>query len=150
MIADNIRNAALYFGANKAFEKSFAKIKELLKGDLVDGKYEIDGDKLFYLVQSYNTIPESELKPEAHRKYIDIQFIVKGNETIGWFNIEGRKATTQYIEERDIIFFENTGNNWINMKDGDFAIFYPEDVHSPKCVWGEVQPIKKIIVKIAV
>ena len=78
--------------------------------NLENGKYEIDGEDIFVSVQDYNTKPESEGKFEAHKQYADIQFIIKGEEKLGYTNIKNCKPTTFYDDKNDIVFLDGKGD----------------------------------------
>ena len=82
MIKDNLQNCAIYYGAHKNFEKAFDFIKKVELENLPVGKYEIDGKDLYASVQEYNSKLETEAKNEGHRNYIDIQYVVCGEEVI--------------------------------------------------------------------
>jgi len=150
MIFDTIGNYKLYSklspqiaGALKiAAQTDFEKIS--------DGKYEVDSDKLFYIVQRYITKPPVG-KIEAHRKYIDIQLLVKGAEQIGYGPTNQLKIHTPYSEEKDVEFFFADGDvTFLNMTKGSFAIFWPSDAHMPGCQTNKPQDVIKVVFKIRV
>lgn len=146
MIKDSIKNYLTY----NLDEKLNAGLKYLAQTDfssMENGKDEILKDKVFAIVQDYNTKPENIAKFEAHRKYIDIQYIIKGHEKIGVAQIEGYTAIDDYDEEKDIIFFDGKANDFITMKEGDFAIFFPQDLHMPSVAINESSYVKKVVVK---
>src|SRR5919108_761867 len=113
------------------------------------GRHEIDGDRLFALVQEYTTRPASECVWEAHRKYIDVQFVVRGVERIGHAPLAKMVERTPYDPERDVAFFER-GESFVTLNAGTFAIFGPDDVHSPCGSAGEPTKVRKIVVKASV
>ncbi|MFI4911336.1 MAG: YhcH/YjgK/YiaL family protein [Sedimentisphaeraceae bacterium JB056] len=126
-----------------AFNQDFSQLE--------DGEYQVDGDDLFYIVQRYKTKPQSEGKLETHRKYIDLQFMVSGSETIGYAPLNQMVADMDYDEQRDVIFFkESPTMTNIVMTPGMYAIFYPEDGHAPGMVAGESQDVCKVVFKIKV
>jgi beta-galactosidase beta subunit len=84
MILDRIENAYLYAGLNAGFAKAFEVLTDPKLSQKKDGKYAIDGENIYYIIQRYTTKPFSESKLEAHRKYIDIQFLLAGTELIGY------------------------------------------------------------------
>lgn len=83
------------------------------------GRYEIDADNLFALVQKYDSIPKEQGKWECHRKYIDIQFIAEGTEQIGFRNIDKMKIITEYNPEKDVSFLSGEGD-YVTVIVGDF------------------------------
>jgi len=147
MIIDKLENASLYYGIS---QKIAAALKYLKNADLTEfqnGKYEIEGDNIFVIVQEYNTKPLSEGKFEAHRKYIDIQYMIKGKEKMGYVSVDKLKPITQYDEEKDIIFFEGDGD-FIAVDEGFFVIFHPQDAHMPGIEIEASQYVKKAVIKI--
>jgi len=130
---------------NKKIEKAIEWLKENKESE--DGVYEIEGKIVYAIVQSYNTRNKDNVKWEAHRKYIDIQFILKGTEKIGISNIEKMKANEQYQEEKDIQFFDGEGE-YYDIKKGEYMIIYPDDIHMPSI--GNGNFVKKIVVKVSV
>lgn len=150
MIVDKMENCSLYYDVNSGLKKGFEFIKNYLKNELPVGRYDIDSDLVFAFVQSYDTLPEQEVKWETHKKYIDLQFVVKGKEIIGWTHLGELIPTMEYNEESDCTLYENQEGTLVKLKDGWFAIFFPEDAHKPKCIWDHAHKIKKIVVKIKV
>ena len=150
MIKDNLKNAQFYYGLGEKFKKAFEYLKsnDLLKLD--NGKYEIDGENIFVSVQDYNTKPESEGKFETHKKYADIQFIIKGEEKIGYTDVTNCTNLTNYDEEKDIEFLKNNEpeNHFAFAKEGDFLIFLPQDAHMPCISICDSSYVKKAVVKI--
>ena len=150
MIIDNLKNCELYFGVNKNFEKAFEFIKKACNENLPVGKYEIDGKDVYAMVQEYDTKPEENGKFEGHRKYIDIQFIVSGEEKMELMDISKAVAKTEYNEERDFLFFENTDKaNKTVFTGGEYGIFFPWDIHKPGLsAKAESNAVRKIVVKV--
>lgn len=119
---------------------------------LADGKYEIDGDRVFAMVQRYETAASAEPKFEAHRKYIDLQFIAAGAEVIGWAPL-GRVAVTEnYAADKDVCFGAVAAEGWaaVRLDKGQLAVLYPEDAHAPRLAAGAPRPVTKIVVKVSV
>ncbi len=148
MIVDVLENKELYYGVHKNMKPAFEFIEKAVKENLEVGRYELDGKNLFALVQEYDS--KTEAKWEYHRKYIDIQFIVSGKEIITWDNIRNVPDGVEYNEEKDIAKFDMDGGTDVIMEAGYYNILYPQDLHQPGRVFDKVEPIKKIVVKIAV
>lgn len=113
------------------------------------GQYTL-ADKFIVQVLDLTTQPASTIKPEVHRNKIDIQFLYSGQEQIGISSDTGHnRPASDYIESRDIQFYEQAENeSFLMMTPGNFAIFYPEDVHRPACIDQQVSQIRKIVIKI--
>lgn len=150
MICENINSTKDYSSVNKNFIKAFEFLKnnDLKKLDV--GKYEIQGEEIFALVQEYITQNEEDKDWESHEKYIDIQLIVEGQEIMGYVPIEALEVKEDLRLENDLIFYNETlkGSN-IKCTNGDYAIFFPEDAHKPGCALGECSKVKKVLIKLA-
>jgi len=119
---------------------------------LPDGRVEIDGDRVFALVQRYETMMTAAPKFECHRKYIDVQFIVSGEEVIGWAPLDGMTITEAYDTDKDICFGTVAKGRWTRayLRAGQLAVLWPEDGHAPKLAGSASMPVMKIVVKVAV
>ena len=119
---------------------------------LPDGRVEIDGDRVFALVQRYETMITDAPKFECHRKYIDVQFIVTGEEVIGWAPLALMTITEAYDADKDICFGTVAKGKWTpaHLHAGQLAVLWPEDGHAPKLASGASSPVMKIVVKVAV
>ncbi len=146
MITDKLKSAEKYYKLNKHFAKAFDFIK---KAEQLDkGSYKIRGRKVFANVIYADKKPKSKLKLEAHKKYADIHFTISGKDLIGWKDIKNcRNKATEYNTKDDYVLFSDKPDLWVNVPKGNFAIFFPEDAHSPMRGKGK---IKKIVVKAAV
>ncbi|MBR1617770.1 YhcH/YjgK/YiaL family protein [bacterium] len=151
MIYNRIDNANQYYSLGENIKKGFEFLLNSNLSDLKDGKYEIEGDKIYANVQTLTTKPLEMAKSEAHRKYIDIQYLIKGEEKIGYGLLDDfNEILEEYDPQKDVIFFKDFCSNFINLSMGDFVLFYPEDVHAPMLSVKENKEIKKVIVKIAI
>ena len=147
MIIDKIENSHLYKNISERISKSFEYIRMTDLKNLPTGKYPIDDENIFALVSEYQTKPESEGKLEAHRKYIDVQYVISGEELMGYVPLKNQQILESYKEENDIIFF--TGDkSFTTVSEGMFAIFFPEDVHMPGIMIKESSPVKKLVIKV--
>jgi len=149
MITDHIKNSQQYKTISEKMDKAFQYLQETdLKG-LEPGRYELDGDNLFVLIQAYEAKAIEDGKCEAHKKYIDIQYIIDGSELMGYAPVEGMEIVDPYSEAKDRYFVKWEGD-LINYSEGMFAIFFPQDAHMPGISNGECPSIKKAVVKIRV
>lgn len=114
------------------------------------GVYSIMGDDIYAQVVDRITKEKSEAKAEVHRKYVEIQFSVGGNEIIGYARDTGNNIVTEeLLKEKDVMFYENVEDETdLIMKPGSFAVFFPEDVHRPWCAHNKPCKVRKINVKI--
>ena len=147
MILDNIKNCKKYEGLNKNFEKAFQFLKREDLETLALGKYEIDGEDVFAMVQEYETKDLENAKYEAHKKYIDIQYMLQGTENMGYSSIDKLEITSPYSEEKDIMFLEGDVK-LIVLNTKDFFVLFPEDAHMPGMTIKEKAKVKKVLVKV--
>ena len=149
MIIDNLDNVSKYFSIHPLFEKAFEYISQTDFEDISDGKSDISEGLIGILSNGPGKTKETSLsKFECHDKNIDIQFCIKGLENIGW---KPRSTCTlangAYNDEKDVRFFSDSPDMFFQLKDGQFAIFFPEDVHAPMIGDGE---IKKLVIKVKI
>ena len=116
------------------------------------GKYPLDGDKLFLLVQEGTTEPFDLRKPESHERYIDIQYLLAGQERFGVAFRTGAEAMTENsLAERDIAFYATVyDENQVVLQPGMYAVFFPTDIHRPLCMADKPEAIRKVVVKMDV
>lgn len=151
MIVDNLKNSALYESLHPCFPAAFEFMRKALTEDVPVGKTIIDGDRLFVNVQEYDTKTEGG-RPEAHRNYIDIQFVLRGIERMPITRQDTTTTTVEYNPEKDVEFFAPGQNDHtLILRDCDFAILYPDDLHTPGMAVDNVPvPVKKFVVKVRI
>jgi YhcH/YjgK/YiaL family protein len=147
VIFDKIENAKFYYGLDEKIKISLNYLQQNDLEKAENGKYEIDGENIFVIVHDYDTKSPGLGRWEAHRDYIDIQFIIKGMEKIGFANIADFSPITNYDREKDIVFLEGEGN-FMTLNQGYFAVFTPEDAHMPGIFVKKPEYVKKAVMKI--
>ena len=152
MIIDSMKNCELYYAVNPGFEKAFNFIRKAVAENLDVGRYEIDGDKVFAMVQTYDTKPSEAGSYEAHERYIDVQYVVSGVETVEFLDIAKAVVKTPYDPAKDAAFFENSPLAGVTVLEaGDYGIFFPQDIHKPGRIFGQCPTaVKKIVVKVKI
>jgi len=150
MILDKITNNKQYFPLGKGIEQAFRFLLETDFTSLTAGKYPIDGENLFFLVNEYITKDVADCTMESHRKYIDLQFMYKGKEKIGYSLLMNQEFTKEYDATNDYALYKPEEYSIFNLNENEFAIFYPDDLHMPSIKFNEPEPIKKIVVKILI
>ena len=149
MIFDVIKQLEWYAGLPiPQFQNilQFLKTTDLQK--LKAGRIELDAENLIVLVQEYETKPFAQGKWEAHRVYIDLQYMLEGAENMGFANIDTLK-TGVYHSEKDFQALEGDGN-LITVNAGEFVIFFPQDAHKPGLCIEKPGPVKKVVFKIKI
>lgn len=123
----------------------------LAKNDLkslVPGRMDLNED-VYVAVSEYTTKNIEDADYESHKKYIDLQYIVSGEEVIGLTrNKEVLEVKSPYVEEKDIEFYEYSGGDLLAATPDRYFIFFPEDVHKPCIKMNENSEVKKVVVKI--
>jgi biofilm protein TabA len=116
------------------------------------GKYAIDGDQVFAIVNEYTTKPLSECDPESHRAYADIQLMISGAEKFGYSPLTDQIASTPYDPEKDVAFYTLAEEDlsFITLQPGQFIIFFPTDIHQPEVFTRQPELVKKVVIKVAV
>ena len=148
MIFDTLQNVDNYKGLGRVYTAlRFLAETDFSAIDL--GRYELDGDNIFYMVQSYDTDPDKTIS-EAHRKYIDIQYMVEGEEIIGVADISCNKELTEAKEENDVWFY-NCKTEPLVLSAGKYMVLYPNDLHCPGVATnGTALNCRKVVVKVKV
>ncbi len=148
MIIDTLYNADKYTSLHPRFAKALEFIKSQNLETIEPGKFEIDGKDIHASVSLKDGVTREAAKAEAHNNYIDIQVCPAGKEELGW---KPRSKTVSpkedYNAEKDVTFFNDQMDTYFELTAGQFAIFYPEDVHAPMIGEG---PVKKFVVKVKI
>jgi YhcH/YjgK/YiaL family protein len=149
MIIDSIENADFYAGLHPRLAQAFDVLKNKALARKKDGKYIVDGEKVYYTIARYRTKPLNQGKLEAHKKYIDIQVVLKGEELLGNVLINGLTTTEPYDKARDIEFFDQPEKiTTAVLKRGLFCILFPSDAHMPCCHTTEPSDVTKLVIKV--
>ncbi|NVK72549.1 MAG: YhcH/YjgK/YiaL family protein [Oceanospirillaceae bacterium] len=146
MIFDSLDNIRTYF----SFKEFSPIIDRILSLDISSPNGSIDiGEGNYIKVMTDKTRINSEII-ESHQKEVDIQILLKGSELIKIYNINEVEVKTLYNPEIDCQFYSNPGNahNQLILKEGYFAVFYPQDIHNPLNAVDNVEALKKIVVKL--
>jgi biofilm protein TabA len=148
IIINKLQHAERYFNMHPAFEKAFEFLRQKGLAELPAGRHEIDGDRLYCIISKGPGRSRSEAKLEAHRKYIDIQYVIAGTDEMGWKPTADCKVIdTEYDTDKDIMFFKDQPDSWTPVPAGSFVIFFPQDAHAPLVSRGEIH---KVVLKVAV
>lgn len=148
MILATIEQAYRYAKGHVGLSRGFEFLQSMKLEELPDGKLEIEGTKLFAIVAHDQGRGRDGAILESHRKYIDIQYVISGNELIGWQPLADCRSVKQaYNAETDLAFYLDRPTSWFELAPRSFAVFYPEDAHAPLAAEG---PVHKVVVKVAV
>jgi biofilm protein TabA len=146
MILDTLGRSGRYIALYPAFTRAFELLTTRDLSTLEPGRYEIDGDRMYMLIDHREGRGRGGAGLEAHRRYLDIQLTIDGCEEIGWMPVdECHQAAGPFDISNDIQFFSDPPRAWVAVHPGHFTIFFPEDAHAPLAGRGW---LKKAIVKV--
>lgn len=147
MIVDKIANAFRYYSVNPGFEKVFKYLQEEHFVNITPGKYKINGSEAEVTVQEYSTKNPEEVEWESHKFHLDVQYLIRGVERIGYAPTDGMEIK-EYNAASDKLILDGTDGDFITLKEDLFVVMFPEDAHQPRVAAGELMPVKKVIIKI--
>ncbi|MDU1454551.1 MAG: YhcH/YjgK/YiaL family protein [Paeniclostridium sordellii] len=147
MIFGNIAHEKRYSNIDKDLLTCFEYAKNNSLVDLEKGSYAIDGEDIFVNIVEYETVEKEERFWEAHKKYIDIHYMLEGSERIDIGFIENL-IQKEYKEKDDFLPLEGEANGYVTLEKGDFLICYPEDAHMTAIKVNEKSKVKKAIFKV--
>lgn len=151
MILDKIENLSNYVSLNKYFLEIITFLQKTDLGNLKEGKTLLVGEELFLLYNVYNTKVNKLGILEAHKKYIDLQYIIEGEEIINYEVFRKQKIYKSYNSEDDYLLYNEDNSKKIKIEKGEFVIFFPEDLHFPGNNSSSIsKKVKKIVFKILV
>jgi YhcH/YjgK/YiaL family protein len=148
MIYDTLKNFGRYFHSTGSLFRalSFAAAFDPTRPD---GRYEIDSDRIFALVSSYETSPAAQNRFEVHRIYADVQVVLEGEEKIEVSPASGIITIGDYDETKDAAILEASGDSAaLVMRPGYFAVLYPHEAHRPGSDLHGKSHVRKIVVKV--
>jgi YhcH/YjgK/YiaL family protein len=149
MVLDLLTQSSRYTSLHTGLAEAFRFLARADLTTLPEGRYPIDGTRIYALVQEYQTKPLADGFLEAHRNYLDVQFIVCGEEWIGYAPLTDQAVQTPYDAARDIAFYQG-GCSPCRMGPGMFAIFFPADAHLPARTVTTPGRVRKVVVKVSV
>lgn len=151
MIYDNLSNIDIYKGLSTDIYTGLLFLNQT-KTDIEKGSYLLNS-RVKAIVSEYETVSVNEYGYEAHKKYIDIQCILKGQEKVACSPLVRLKETKPYSEEIDATFYTadiSLQTSYLILQPGYFAIFFPQDGHMPQLCVDEPQLVKKVVVKVEI
>lgn len=143
--------ASLLPYVNERLQKALAYIAENDFSQLANGEYEIERRSIFARVNTYTTEEKAVRRPEKHNEYIDVQFVAEGEETIWYTPLRTSCVEVENrAEKEDVIFYADAKElNCVHLKAGDFAVFFPWELHRPNCQTEDKGSfVQKIVVKV--
>jgi biofilm protein TabA len=149
MIVDTIANAGRYRGIAPLLDRGLEEMGRLAHATLPDGRHELAGSKLSAVFSSYDTGDPDDKPFEAHRRFIDIQVVLQGRETLYWAPLQSLGPRGEYSEANDAAFFSGKPGMAVPLEPGWFTVLFPQDAHKPGCLMGIPSPVRKLVIKVA-
>ncbi len=147
MVIDNIVNGDRYFNLGIGIKKAIKFLQDTDLSSLKTGRYDLEGDSVYALVNVYDTKLQEEAYLEAHQNYIDVQYIVTGHEKMGYKQWCDQECVEPYDSGKDYGFYKGEPD-FVIMEKNMFAIFFPDEMHMPGIMVTESQEVKKIVIKV--
>jgi YhcH/YjgK/YiaL family protein len=149
MIYDKLDNLNIYKNLSADLYEGL-KFLQQIDPDITAGVHPIN-PKVKAIVSEYETKRQNEYGYEAHKKNIDIQFLLKGSEKIACLPIEKLQETKPYSDDNDAAFYTaNTTPQEMTIGDDYFAIFFPQDGHMPQLCVDKPMKVKKVVIKVVI
>ena len=148
MIVDTLKHAYKYYDLVPGLDKAFEFLKTADLENLPAGKYELDGDRVVALIQEYTTMENPPW--ESHNYHLDVQYLVKGEEKIGYWPKEGMVAKQPYNVKDDYDILEDVDGDYITLKDDVIMILFPQDGHVPRKAVDQPMAVKKVVIKVLI
>ena len=146
MIYDSLKHLEQYRNVHPGIYRALRLLRDTDFSKLGDERRQIDGEDLFFFIQSYETKPVNDT-PEAHRSYADIQFLISGREKIGVAPLEDMTEETEARPEGDIWFYHGPVDE-ITLSGDRFAVFFPGDAHAPCIAADGPEAVRKCVFKV--
>jgi biofilm protein TabA len=148
MILSTLSHSDRYASLHDLFPLAFEYIRNTDLYSMPPGRYPVFDNKLLVIVECVSGRTRESAKLECHRRHIDIQLVLEGDEEMGWRALsECNQPVADYNAQKDLQFFHDTTASWVATPPGSFCIFFPEDAHAPLVGSGN---IRKVIIKVPV
>lgn len=147
MVLDRLSHAAVYAGLSPILQRAMHYLRLTDWRLRAIGRHDFEGDDLFAIVSDYQTRPEADVPWEAHRRYIDVQYVDSGVERIGHADLATLVAGP-YDEIRDLVSADGTGT-LVTLTAGAFVILWPHEAHRPGIALEEPVAVRKVVLKVA-
>jgi biofilm protein TabA len=151
MLTCNVKNLQEQIRENEGFQRAIDFLSQIDIDNISLGKIDLDGENVYVRIMEYKTLPFEEVEFEAHKKYIDIHYVINGEEAIWVIDSEKLIEVDEYDSEEDIYCGKPNSTDMVSkiiLSKGDLAVFYPSDAHAPKGIVVYSTKVKKMVIKI--
>ncbi|HZX73778.1 MAG TPA: YhcH/YjgK/YiaL family protein [Cyclobacteriaceae bacterium] len=146
---DKVQFAQQYHLNKPLWDKAFAYLKETNLQTVAVGRVAIDGDNVYAIITEAPSKDYDKTAFESHKNYIDLQFVISGEENMGKATLESLKLDKPYVERNDIMYYTGEGKIY-TIPQNNFFLFFPTDAHRPNITPGGNKVVKKVVIKIRV
>ena len=148
MIIDRLEEWQRYAGCHRLFPAAFDALRSGGLSTLAVGTHPIDGERLYLVIAESEGAGTGGAVLEAHRKYIDIQYVIEGTDMIGWRPLgDCARVTAQYDPAKDVVLFGERPLAWSPVAGSRFAVYFPADAHAPL---GGTGRLRRAILKVGI
>jgi len=148
MIIDKLTNSSVYYNLGPGIRRAL-EIACTLDADHENGKFIVDGQRLYYTVMEPTVREDCDGLFESHRKYIDVQVILRGTDVVGYTHTDTLTLKEDLGDDADALLYEGS-DSLISVPTGSFYIAYPQDAHKPNIVSSDKTPLKKAVFKVLI
>lgn len=151
MIYGELRELKFYKGISKNLDKAIECIESGAYKNGVPGKNVIDGDELFFNFEEADIRKEEDAFFEGHKKYIDIQLVIEGEELLGYSPRSNVVRTSPWDREKDFEVYEGSVDHYFLLNNDTFIILFPEEPHMPLLeTEKKLKKVKKAVFKVKI
>ena len=146
MIYDTLENMGQYAPLGSRMADALHWLAETDFSRLPDGRVELDGGDVYASISSYETRSVNNM-PEAHRKFLDIQYLIMGTELVGVAPLSTMEAEKEARPDGDIWFY-NGATEPLTLGGDRVLVLWPQDAHAPCIAVGEPEQVRKCVIKV--
>jgi biofilm protein TabA len=148
VILDRLEESRRYESLHPMFARAFAVLARPDLSSLGTGKHVIDGEGLSLIVALDEGKGGAGAVLEAHRRFIDIQFVIEGTDMIGWRPVrECVRVTQPYEASKDVELYAERPLSWSQVTGPAFAVYFPGDAHAPL---GGTGRLRRAVIKVGI
>lgn len=146
MIYDTLENLGQYTALGSRLAAALRWLAETDFSSLPDGRVELDGEDVYAGISTYETRQTNDT-PEAHRRYLDVQYLISGREQVGVAPLSAMTAETEARPEGDIWFYRGDTER-LTLGDDRVLVLWPQDAHAPCIAAGAPAQVRKCVIKV--
>ncbi len=150
MIFDTVKNMDYYSSVMPELPEIQKFVLDFMAGKCENRRYDLNGDKLFVSPSTYVAKSIDGAEYESHKKYADVQVVVKGHEYIGVAPLEDCTVTKPFADGGDIAFYTSEKGSLTLLEEGYFLVLFPQDAHMPCIKVNDNEEVTKLVFKVRI